>query len=74
MKEVFDRTKPHRPITDLERYKNKTPEERKLGIIRTKENIKGIPVKPELRETLNGILDNALKDLEQKDISGGHRK
>ena len=74
MKEVFDRTKPQRPITDLERYKNKTPEERKLGIIRTKENIKGIPMKPELRETLNGILDNALEDLEQQDTSSIHRK
>ena len=42
MKEKFDRTKPHRNIADLEMFKNKTPEERKLEIIRTKENIKGI--------------------------------
>ena len=74
MKEKFDRTKPHRNIADLEMLKNQTPEERKLGIIRTKENIKGIPMKPELRETLNGILDNALEDLEQQDISSIHRK
>ena len=74
MKEKFDRTKPHRNIADLEMLKNQTPEERKLGIIRTKENIKGIPMKPELRETLNGILDKALEDLEQQDTSSIHRK
>ena len=74
MKEKFDRTKPHRNIADLEMLKNQTPEERKLGIIRTKENIKGIPMKPELRETLNGILDNALEDLEHQDTSSIHRK
>lgn len=74
MKEKFDRTKPHRNIADLEMFKNQTPEERKLGIIRTKENIKGIPMKPELRETINGILDNALEDLEQQDTSSIHRK
>ena len=74
MKEKFDRTKPHRNIADLERLKNQTPEERKLGIVRTKENIKGISMKPELRETLNGVLDNALEDLEQLDTSSIHTK
>ena len=74
MKEKFDRTKPHRNIADLEIFKNKTPEERKLGIIRTKENIKGISMKPELRETLNGVLDNTLEDLEQLDTSSIHTK
>ncbi len=73
MKEKFDRTKPHRNIGDIEIFENQTPEEKKLGILRTKENLKGIPINPELRETLNGILDDALEGLEQQKSSGIQR-
>ena len=47
MKEKFDRSVPHRKITDIKRLSDITDEEKKANIIRTLTNISNIPMRHE---------------------------
>lgn len=59
MKEKFDRSVPHRKITDIKRFKDITDEEKRANIIRTLTNISNIPIR---NEGVKDAIENKLLD------------
>lgn len=64
MKEKFDRSVPHRKITDIKRLSDITDEEKKANIIRTLTNISNIPMRhEEVKEAMQDKLLDSLIEL-----------
>lgn len=63
MKEKFDRSVPHRKITDIKRLSDITDEEKRANIIRTLTNISNIPMRHEgVKEAIeNKLLDSLIE-------------
>lgn len=63
MKEKFDRSVPHRKITDIKRLSDITDEEKRANIIRTLTNISNIPIRNEgVKEAIeNKLLDSLIE-------------
>ncbi len=59
MKEKFDRSVPHRKITDIKRLSDITDEEKRANIIRTLTNISNIPMR---HEGVKDAIENKLLD------------
>ena len=69
MKEKFDRTKPRVNISEIGKSINETPEEKMARIKITKQKIAGAPIDSTLKEGLNAVLDESLRDLEEQSAS-----
>ena len=64
MKEKFDRSVPHRKITDIKRLSDITDEEKRANIIRTLTNISNIPIRNEgVKEAMQDKLLDSLIEL-----------
>ena len=64
MKEKFDRSVPHRKITDIKRLSDITAEEKRANIIRTLTNISNIPIRNEgVKEAMQDKLLDSLIEL-----------
>lgn len=61
MKEKFDRSVPHRKITDIKSLSDITDEEKRANIIRTLTNISNIPIRHE--EVKDAMQDKLLDSL-----------
>ncbi len=64
MKEKFDRSVPHRKITDIKSLSDITDEEKRANIIRTLTNISNIPIRhEEVKEAMQDKLLDSLIEL-----------
>ena len=64
MKEKFDRSVPHRKITDIKSLSDITDEEKRANIIRTLTNISNIPIRHEgVKEAMQDNLLDSLIEL-----------